>query len=177
MVSDWFWDSITEKCIGWVEVRFEIQPIKQYVKTNTKYSLDGWISNKTFRLKDLLERNLFQNIQVYLLLWFFTYVWIFGTIFIGQIWPCVYHLMCPYLKCVYFSWKSLSIGKFRKALISCYWKTRTFNGCTSLVTRHKRLPILPFGSIQTHILHIFHILTTLLVSNFFFKIVSNLLLN
>ena len=59
-------------------------------------------------------------------------------------------------------------------MISCYWKTRTFNGCTSLVTRHKRLPILPFGSIQTHILHIFHILTTLLVSNFFFKIVSNL---
>ena len=48
--------------------------------------------------------------------------------------------MCSYLKCVYFSWKSLSIGKLRNALISCYWKTRTFNGCTSLVTRHKRLP-------------------------------------
>ena len=47
------------------------------------------------------------------------------------------------------------------------WKTRTFNGCTSLVTRHKRLPILPFGSILTHILHIFHILTTLLVSKFY----------
>ena len=139
------------------------------IRQNTHQDgLDGRNSNKTLRFEDQLERYLL-NFSIWKCR-FICFYDFFGTIFIGRIWPYVYHLMCLYLKCVYFLWKSLSIGKIRNALISCYWKTRTFNGCTSLVTRHKRLPILPFGSIQTHILHIFHILTTLLVSNFSSKL-------